>query len=154
MNQIKLGSLVRDQVSGFQGIALIRIVRPNGNVRVCVAPRVGEDNKMPESYDIDEHLLEVVGEGVTDLARPLVETEIELHDKVQDRFSDVEGTVIERREHLSGCVEFIIQPHTSDLLGLPREVLLDVSRLERVRPATEPVTPPRPKGSARSRSQR
>lgn len=57
---IELGSKVRDEVSGFEGIAFGRSEFLNGCVRIGVQPRIGADGKLPESAWFDEPQLEVI----------------------------------------------------------------------------------------------
>lgn len=61
--EIKLGTKVRDKVSGFVGIATARVQYLNGCVQYCVRPRVGHDNKVIDPEYIDVQQLEIVEEG-------------------------------------------------------------------------------------------
>lgn len=68
MIKIKRGNVVRDLVTGFQGIATSRVVYLNGCVQFCVVPEVkteaGKMGKMPEGEYIDQGRLLYVSEGV------------------------------------------------------------------------------------------
>jgi hypothetical protein len=70
MKVIKLGSLVRDMVSGFTGIATSRTEYLNGCVQYGIRAKIGADGKMPESWNLDVEVLEVVGEGIAIETRP------------------------------------------------------------------------------------
>ena len=60
LDQIKLGSKVRDKVTCFEGIATARIRYMNGCVQYCVEPMVDKEGKMPEHHYIDFGQLEVI----------------------------------------------------------------------------------------------
>ena len=60
MEKIKLGSKVRDKVTGFEGTATARIEYMNGCIQYCVRPKVGPDGKMPEHEYIDVQELEII----------------------------------------------------------------------------------------------
>ena len=61
---IKLGQKVKDQVTGFTGIATAMVVYLNNCVQYNVQPPCGVDGKMPSGEYIDEGQLEVVNEGI------------------------------------------------------------------------------------------
>ena len=63
-NKIKLGSKVRDIVTGFEGIATARIRYLNGCIQYCVEPEVDKEGKMPKHHYIDFGQLEVVRVGL------------------------------------------------------------------------------------------
>jgi len=67
--KIKLGSKVRDKITGFTGVATAKIEYLNGCVQVCIRPPVGVDNKMPEHEYIDIEQIEVIDNGDTLLAK-------------------------------------------------------------------------------------
>lgn len=58
--KIQLGDKVRDTVSGFEGIATVRIEYISGCSRIGVQPLVGADGKIPDAGHFDEPMLEVV----------------------------------------------------------------------------------------------
>lgn len=61
---IKLGSRVKDMVSGFTGIATARTEYINGCARVVVDPEnLDKDGKLIEGRYFDEPQLEVLEEG-------------------------------------------------------------------------------------------
>jgi hypothetical protein len=57
---MQLGDVVRDRVSGFQGVAVCRSEWLNGCVRWSVQPQALHEGKPIESQYIDEEQLEVV----------------------------------------------------------------------------------------------
>lgn len=63
--RIKLGQEVRDNVSGFQGIATCRCLWLHGCERIVVQPPFSKkEGKLPDTGCFDEPQLEIVGEGV------------------------------------------------------------------------------------------
>ncbi len=63
--RIKLGQEVKDNVSGFQGIAIARTLWLHGCERIVIQPPMPKKaEKLPEANTFDEPQLEIVGEGV------------------------------------------------------------------------------------------
>ena len=60
MKEIKLGSKVRDKVTGFVGIATARTEFLNGCIQYSIQPKVEKDNKVPEEIAVDVGSLEVI----------------------------------------------------------------------------------------------
>ena len=59
---IKLGDKVKDNVTGFQGIAIARHSYLNGCDHISVQPPVDKEGKVPEYVTFDEPMLIVVKE--------------------------------------------------------------------------------------------
>ena len=57
---VMLGDLVRDIVSGFEGVAVSRHTYIEGCSRISVQPPVDKDGKLPESITFDEPCLEIL----------------------------------------------------------------------------------------------
>ena len=57
---IKLGDKIKCIHTGFTGIAITKMEFMNGCIQYEVVPKVGKDNKMPESVFIDIQSLEVI----------------------------------------------------------------------------------------------
>jgi hypothetical protein len=57
--EIQLGSLVRDRISGQEGIAASRTVYLYGNARIGILPQESKDGKPAEVFWIDEPQVEV-----------------------------------------------------------------------------------------------
>jgi len=64
MEKIKLGRLVRDKVTGFEGIAVARTTYLQGCDRIELQPKVGKDGKLDEPQAFDEPVLETIGAGI------------------------------------------------------------------------------------------
>ncbi len=62
MTNIKLGSKVRDKVTGFTGIATAKIEYLNGCIQICIKPPVDKNNKMPDVEYVDIDQIEILEE--------------------------------------------------------------------------------------------
>lgn len=60
-----LGKTMRDEVSGFTGIATGKLEWMNGCVQFFLKPKIGDDQKMRDGEWIDSNQLTVVGDGIT-----------------------------------------------------------------------------------------
>jgi len=67
---VKLGDLVRDKISGFEGIAHSRTEWLYNCVRVGVAPTKLHEGKLVESAVFDEDQLEVIKMQVREPVKP------------------------------------------------------------------------------------
>jgi hypothetical protein len=68
--EIKLGSKVKDKVTGFKGTVTARIEYLNGCIQYCVMPKVAKDNKAVEGQYIDVEQLEIEGTGLKIKSKP------------------------------------------------------------------------------------
>lgn len=71
--EAKLGDLVRDRVSGFQGIAVSLHRYLQGCDRMSVQPKVKKDGTLPESKSFDAPDLEVLERAAVNYAEPIEE---------------------------------------------------------------------------------
>lgn len=60
----KLGKLVKDRVSGFEGIATAETRFLQGCNRILVQPKVKEDGILPDTKYFDEPDIVVIGDGI------------------------------------------------------------------------------------------
>ena len=109
--RIPLGTVVRDKVTGFVGIAENRATFLYGCDRYCVQPQVDKDGKIPENQMVDEPQLVIV-EGEKVVMSPAGEPKqlVELGQSVFDPVRGMEGTVMGRAVYLNGCARIWIQP--------------------------------------------
>lgn len=155
MEEVKLGQEVRDKITGFKGIvAYITEVR-DGCDRASVQPPVDKDGKIPEGWDIDVPVLEVIRQVIPEPERtaPI----INIDDKVRDPITGYEGIVINRTRHLNGCVlvRVVAKYDGNHLLaedrlkgvGFPETRLVKVAEAAEKRPAAKT-------GGAHTRSER
>lgn len=132
--EIKLGSTLRDAISGFTGIAIQKCEFLNGNVQYGLQPKSKEGDAYPEAMFIDYHTLDVVDEGVSARSTPEVETEIRLGQKVKDKASGFTGIATMKATYINGCVSFGVVPEhrasTGDKNAAPPPSFIDHGRLE------------------------
>ena len=64
VTRIGLGQEVRDEVTGFKGIAVSRTEFLQGCCRIEVQPKTDKDGKLQELGTFDEPQLEVIGRGI------------------------------------------------------------------------------------------
>ena len=108
---IKLGTVVKDRVTGLIGVAENRAEFMYGCDRYLVQAKAGKDNKIPDAVMIDEPQLEVV-EGEASVMEPLPEPPrlIEMGQQVTDPIIERKGTVTGRAVYLNGCSRVFIKP--------------------------------------------
>ena len=130
---IKLGSTVRDAITGFTGIATQRCDHLNGNVQYAIQPKGKEDGSYPDAMFLDYHTLDVIDEGVSDRATPVAESSIVLGQKVRDKASGFTGIATMKNSYLNGCVHFGVLPEVRKEALLnenPAPSWIDHNRLE------------------------
>lgn len=59
----ELGDTVRDSVTGLEGVISGVHAYQTGCARISIQPKVGADNKVPDSYSVDYPQLELVTPG-------------------------------------------------------------------------------------------
>ena len=66
LSKIPLGYRVRDRITGFEGIAIAKVVFLNGCVQYHIKPtKLDKETKMLEACSIDCQQLEVLGIGIS-----------------------------------------------------------------------------------------
>jgi hypothetical protein len=113
---VQMGNIVRDPITGFEGMAIQLVELLNGNLQYAVQPKCEkkDGNKLPYSYNFDTHLLEYVSEGLADKVTPPPEVPIKLGDKVKDKITLLEGIANMRAIFMNGCIYFTVQPEVKD----------------------------------------
>lgn len=108
---IPLGTVVRDRVTGFIGIAENRATFMYGCDRYCVQPRVDEKGKTGDSVMVDEPQLEIIEEG-KQVMEPLGEPPelVKMGQLIEDPIRGMQGTVTGRAVYLNGCSRLMITP--------------------------------------------
>ncbi len=61
---IPLGHLVKDRISGFEGIAISKILFYNGCIQYQLKPRLDKDKKIVTAELFDCQQLIVIGQGI------------------------------------------------------------------------------------------
>lgn len=136
--EIKLGSEVVDSTTGFKGIAVHRIEQLNGNIQYAVQAKCpeGSTDRYPDAIQLDYHLLDVVGPGVSDRTTPVTETTVfELGTELEDKVTGMRGIATERGTYMNGCIGYMLigkvdnkKPDTSNALT----AWVQVGRLKKV----------------------
>lgn len=131
---IKLGSTVKDQISGLTGIAIQRIIRMNGNVQIAIQPKMAEGgNALPEAWNIDHHTVVVVDEGVSANEVQPEEMIIQLGQTVRDKVTGFSGIATSQATYINGCVSFFVESKHRTKLGVADQAQsdwFDYNRLE------------------------
>lgn len=121
MDEIKLGTLCRDRLSGYVGVACQRVDYIGGMTQFALQPRGTDfkDGKYPDAYNIDEPQIEAVDlkkvklpgyEGWTPLE--ITEPEdfgIRLGSQVEDVVSGFKGHTVSKTTFINGCVYFTVE---------------------------------------------
>ena len=69
--RITLGQEVKDNITGFEGIAVCRCLWLHGCERISVQPPFNKkEGKLPEAQIFDEPQLEIIGDGVLVEGKP------------------------------------------------------------------------------------
>lgn len=114
---IKLGSIVKDTYTGFEGMAVGRTVWLYGCVRIAVEPGLDKDGKPQSSSSFDEQRIEVITAAEYDSPPE----KIKLGSKVRDKHTGFEGTAIGRTVWLHAGAVITIEPYGFDKDGKPRD---------------------------------
>lgn len=132
---IVLGCLAKDAATGFQGIVIQKVEQLSGNIRYALQPQSEGGTTYPDAINIDEHMLEHVGPGVSDRVTPVtLDVKIPLGSKVRDITTDFEGVATSKLTYMNGCIFYAVLPKVRKegvLAGeLPAEVYVEQARLQ------------------------
>lgn len=131
---LKLGVEAKDRVTGFKGLVIQKVEQVSGNVMWAIQPR-GRGTTIPEAYNIDGHLLEVTGIGISKLLPPVDDTPtLILGEAVQDVVTGLKGIATEKITFQNGCVHFtVVSKLTKDGKDV-HTYTIDHKRLKRTGP--------------------
>ena len=115
---IKLGSLVRDNITSFEGIAIARSEWLYGCNRIVVESRTLKDGKPIPHQWFDEQRIETVEEGTVECG-VCSESTIELGQLVRDTVTGFEGKAIARTIWSSGNYTVTVESMELDKDGKP-----------------------------------
>ena len=62
--ELKLGTKLKDKVSGWEGIAIAKIEFLNGCIQFSLKPKLDKDGKMLDAQTFDSEQLEIVDKGI------------------------------------------------------------------------------------------
>jgi len=135
---IKLGSTVKDMISGFEGVAIARSEWLYGCNRIVVESNRLKDGKPTDGQWFDEQRIETIEEN-TILCDEPKDCAVQLGNKVKDSLTGFQGVAIAKTVWSSGAVTISVEPTKLQENGQPIDSqAFDVYRLEIV---SEPAIP-------------
>jgi hypothetical protein len=127
-----LGKFLRDRASGVEGFGTSLHELLSGTVRIGLQPQSGDATALPDPYEIDEQLLEIIDENKSLDALPVATNVpfLPLGAEVKDRISGLKGVITGRVTFLSGCVYYKVTTQgKTDRLGSPIDTFLSAQRI-------------------------
>ena len=142
MEDIKLGSIIVDLQSGYEGTATARVELFSGNVQYTVTPSVKKGcEKFPEQVNFDAATVKVKGKGISALAQEPQPTGIAIGDEVECILSGFKGIASMKSTFMNGCVYFdVLRPEGKGKKdGAAESMFISSTRLKLVK--AKKVTP-------------
>lgn len=117
-NNIRLGMQVRDDITGFTGIAVNSLELLTGTKQYGIQPAIAEGapQVMPEPESMDWQQLTVIGEGISARYEPITEPEDiwQLGDKLKSVVNNFNGVAVGKSISLNGCIRFTLESKTGN----------------------------------------
>lgn len=128
---LKLGSLVKDSITGFTGIATARTEFAYGCVHIRIqAQSLTEEGDPVPVHDFDDQRIEVLAPPSKKWPEPK-KSKITLGDIVRDTFTGAVGTATSRTVGIDGSIKLIVEQSGLTKDGEPRPAFYTViERLE------------------------
>lgn len=141
MEDIKLGSIIVDLQSGYEGTATARVELFSGNVQYTVTPSVKKGcEKFPEQVNFDAATVKVKGKGISALAQEPQPTGIAIGDEVECILSGFKGIASMKSTFMNGCVYFdVTKPENATKKQPAESMFISSTRLKLVK--AKKVTP-------------
>jgi hypothetical protein len=135
MKIIPLGSLVHDNITGFEGFAVFRLEHMHGCIRYGVQPVVDKDGQLPESKVLDGPDIKVIAPPKDDLP-PAIKTNntFKLGVKAKDLVTGFQGVIVVRIKHMYAGDRYGIQPPINEKKEIPEIKTFDEGDLEQIDP--------------------
>jgi len=111
--EIKLGNIVVDVVTGMRGTATQFYIRSNGNKLIGIQPK-GDGKTIPEVVFSDEYSIMFVENNIADGLPEPAHTDIEIGMEVVEIASGQTGIVTSKNIFLNGCINFEITTKSID----------------------------------------
>ena len=105
---MKLGDLVKDKISGYEGVAIAHITYMHNSDRWGLRSRELHEGKPVESVFFDEVQLEVTQEDFMEVV-PCEEPLFNFGDEIKDTLTDFKGTVTAIAFWTTGCIRIGVQ---------------------------------------------
>lgn len=142
--EIKLGTKVKDAITGFEGVAVCRAEWLGGNIRIGVAStKLGGSKEEGEWIRKQEWLDEVqlASDGVVVIeAIEPVKHDFKHGQRVRDKYTGYEGIIVAIDVWLNGCVRMEIQGVLDKDGKVPDAVSLELTRAEIIEETKEKKT--------------
>lgn len=141
MEDIKLGSIIVDLQSGYEGTATARVELFSGNVQYTVTPSVKKGcEKFPEQVNFDAATVKLKGKGISALAQEPQPTGIAIGDEVECILSGFKGVASMKSTFMNGCVYFdVTKPENATKKRPAESMFISSTRLKLVK--AKKVTP-------------
>lgn len=130
--EFKLGSKVRDRITGFTGFATARSQLISGMVQYTLSPSVTEDKPevLPEVKGMDYNTLELIAEPGIEPVEP-IESSIMPGFEVRDLITKHKGIVTNKIWFINGCIYYdIIVTSKNESKELEPRLVLPHDRVE------------------------
>lgn len=132
-DDVNLGDLAKEKVTGFTGIVTAISYEIDGTIFIGLQPRELENGKPAEALEFDIERIEVVERGVAktnDSAE--AQQSVRIGAIYRDRVTGFEGTAIRRVDFLGGCVRVTLSGKVDKDNKTPDPMMVAVERLELV----------------------
>ena len=141
---IQLGSLVKDKINGFSGVAMSSTVWLYGCIRVYVEPQELFEGKPVSGHTFDEQRLEVVKAPSSLLASlPVEPSKIALGSTVKDAITGFKGVVVATTTMLGGRATVGVESQSLAKDGKPTEgSWFEEARVELIKGPNPKLLPP------------
>lgn len=122
-------------VSGFKGIITSRSENLNNCNRYCLAPKVDNTGKLPDSYYFDENEIET---DETFSPNEIV-FKYPLGVEAESNITGMKGIIIARSLHLNGCFQYFIRPRVDKDGKMPDGIWLSENEVVVIK--SDPINP-------------
>ena len=130
MEQVKLGNIAEDEVTGYRGTVTAILEPATGMKQIGIQPR-GDGNTIPEMMFIDAFTVKFVEDGIVARLPKPSEPKFEFGQEVKDLASNQTGIVTNKITYLNGCIHLGITPKSLEN-KTPDIFFIDQNRLELV----------------------
>lgn len=150
--EIVLGNIVRDAVTGYTGTATGKVEMMGGNVQFAVQPKMKGDDpaeEYPTGMNLDFHTLDVIEEGIAARTTKAIPITVQLGDEVEDTVTGIKGVATARHTFINGCIYYNVQSKSqadkqSGLTGVTPPEFFNQARLKVIKPLAVYVPPAPP----------
>lgn len=130
---LRLGVLVRDDLTGIEGIVSNCTHHISGVVQWTVQPYSDNKKDMKDGYNIDGDMLTVLSEGLAARVKSAPEAiHVALGDYVQDTKTEFKGTATSMSVYMNGCLFIGVTPQMTGremFNSQPKESLIHYKQL-------------------------